>query len=119
MSTGGCIRTHADIDYPGSVQMGICVAPRAVVIHMSPTSQVPINDVVIYWRPGCGFCSRLRSSLGADADKATWINIWEDKDAAALVREANSGNETVPTVMLDGIPMTNPDPQLVKDKLAA
>ncbi len=77
------------------------------------------NDVVIYWRPGCGFCSRLRSTLGGDADKATWINIWEDKDAAAIVREANNGNETVPTVILDGIAVTNPDPSLVKAKFAA
>ncbi len=77
------------------------------------------NDVVIYWRPGCGFCSRLRSALGGDAEKATWINIWEDKDAAAVVREANNGNETVPTVILDGIALTNPDPSLVKATLAA
>lgn len=77
------------------------------------------NNVVIYWRPGCGFCSRLRSTLGADAEKATWVNIWEDKDAAAIVREANNGNETVPTVILDGTAVTNPDPSLVKAKLAA
>lgn len=77
------------------------------------------SDVVIYWRPGCGFCSRLRSTLGGDAEKATWINIWEDKAAAAIVREANNGDEVVPTVMLDGIAVTNPDPSLVKAKLAA
>ncbi len=82
------------------------------------TSSTP-NDVVIYWRPGCGFCSRLRSTLGGDAEKATWINIWEDKAAAAIVREANNGNEVVPTVMLDGIAVTNPDPSIVKAKLAA
>jgi len=81
-----------------------------------PTEQSP---VVIYWRPGCGFCMRLRQALGADAEQATWINIWDDQDAAAFVREANDGSETVPTVVLDGIPVTNPDPQIVKDRLAA
>ncbi|MGB3187201.1 MAG: glutaredoxin domain-containing protein [Ornithinimicrobium sp.] len=80
---------------------------------------MPEHPILIYWRPGCGFCARLRSSLGADAEKATWINIWDDQDAAAFVRGANDGNETVPTVVLDGVPVTNPDPQLVKDKLAA
>lgn len=76
------------------------------------------QPVVIYWRPGCGYCARLRSSLGPDGAKATWINIWDDQDGAAAVREANDGNETVPTVVLDGIPVTNPDPELVRARLA-
>lgn len=77
------------------------------------------TPVVIYWRPGCGYCARLRTTLGADAEKATWLNIWDDQEAAAFVREANNGNETVPTVVLDGIPVTNPDPELVKARLTA
>lgn len=81
------------------------------------TPNASTDGVVIYWRPGCGFCARLRSTLGADGDKATWINIWEDKDAAAFVRSANDGNETVPTVVMDGIPVTNPSPTLVQEKL--
>lgn len=86
---------------------------------MNSLPETETSAVVIYWRPGCGFCARLRGSLGADAEKATWINIWDDQDAAAFVREANGGNETVPTVVLDGVPVTNPDPDVVKDKLAA
>ncbi len=86
---------------------------------MSSSTKTSPQDVVIYWRPGCGFCSRLRSTLGADGDKATWINIWEDTEAAAFVRQSNDGNEVVPTVVLDGIPVTNPEPKLVKAKLAA
>ncbi len=75
------------------------------------------RPVVIYWRPGCGFCGRLRSKLGKNANQARWVNIWQDPDAAAFVRSVNEGNEVVPTVVLDGIPVTNPDPQLVLDKL--
>ncbi len=77
------------------------------------------RPVVIYWRPGCGFCARLRSTLGDRADDAQWINIWQDKEAAAFVRSVNDGNEVVPTVVLDGIPVTNPNPKVVLDKLAA
>lgn len=77
------------------------------------------RPVVIYWRPGCGYCARLRSSLGADGDQAVWINIWQDEDAAAFVRSVNDGNEVVPTVVLDGTPHTNPDPATVKERLAA
>jgi hypothetical protein len=35
-------------------------------------------------------------------------NIWEDPDAAAVVRSHARGNETVPTVVIDGIGMVNP-----------
>lgn len=76
------------------------------------------SRVVVYWRPGCGFCQRLKGSLGADVDKATWINIWEDEEGAEFVRSANFGNETVPTVVIDGTAHTNPDPRLVRDALA-
>ncbi|MGI8946827.1 MAG: glutaredoxin domain-containing protein [Ornithinimicrobium sp.] len=77
------------------------------------------RPVVIYWRPGCGFCARLRSTLGDRAEDAQWVNIWQDKEAAAFVRSVNDGNEVVPTVVLEGIPVTNPNPQVVLDKLAA
>ncbi|WP_218975427.1 glutaredoxin domain-containing protein [Tessaracoccus massiliensis] len=74
--------------------------------------------VVIYWRPGCIFCQRLKGGLGSDGGKATWINIWHDEDAAAFVRSVNDGNEVVPTVVIDGQPHTNPAPQLVLDALS-
>lgn len=73
--------------------------------------------VVIYWRPGCIFCQRLKGGLGSEADKATWINIWQDADAAEFVRSVNDGNEVVPTVVIDGEPHTNPDAHLVRDAL--
>lgn len=78
------------------------------------------NDrpVVIYWRPGCGYCQRLKTALGPEGEKAVWVNIWQDDDAAAFVRSVNDGNETVPTVVLDGTPHTNPPASLVKERLA-
>ena len=79
----------------------------------------PRRAVVVYWRPGCGFCARLKSSLGRLRDRATWVNIWADEEAAAYVRSVNDGNETVPTVVIDGIPHTNPDPALVRERLEA
>lgn len=79
-----------------------------------PESERP---VVVYWRPGCGFCQRLKFALGADGERATWVNIWQDAEAAAYVRSVNDGNETVPTVVIDGIPHTNPQADLVKAAL--
>ncbi|WP_409484340.1 glutaredoxin domain-containing protein [Arsenicicoccus dermatophilus] len=75
------------------------------------------SDVVVYWRPGCGYCSRLRQTLGDLADRATWVDVWTDEQASAYVRSVNDGNEVVPTVVMDGVPVTNPDPSLVQERL--
>ncbi len=75
------------------------------------------RPVVVYWRPGCGFCGRLKAALAGRAEDAHWVNIWQDPEAAAFVRSVNDGNEVVPTVVIDGLPFTNPDPALVLDRL--
>lgn len=40
---------------------------------------------VIYWRPGCRYCQRLRFRLGRDARRAHWVNIWADPDRKSVV----------------------------------
>ncbi|MEV7014852.1 glutaredoxin domain-containing protein [Streptomyces sp. NPDC093991] len=73
---------------------------------------------VIYWRPGCRYCRRLRFRLGRDARRAHWVDIWRDPAAAAAVRAVADGNETVPTVVLpDGEAYVNPDPEWVRERL--
>ncbi len=72
-----------------------------------------MSDVTIYWRPGCGYCSRLRQALGEAGATATWRDIWQDDDARTYVASVNRGNEIVPTVVIDGTPHTNPDPDQV------
>jgi len=58
------------------------------------------HGVTVYWRPGCMFCDRLRISVRSR-------------------RGVNGGNETVPTVVIDGTAHTNPAPAVVKAALAA
>lgn len=77
------------------------------------------RGVVIYWRPGCQYCMRLKSSLGKAGDQALWVNIWQDDEAATFVRSVNDGDETVPTVVIDGQAHTNPDPAMVRERLTA
>lgn len=73
---------------------------------------------VIYWRPGCRYCRRLRFRLGRDARRAHWVDIWRDPAAAAAVRAVADGNETVPTVVLpDGRARVNPDAEWVRELL--
>ncbi|SNC71842.1 Glutaredoxin [Kytococcus aerolatus] len=75
------------------------------------------RQVVVYWRPGCLYCARLRRELKGLRERARWVNIWQDAEAAAFVRSVNGGDEVVPTVVLDGEPHTNPDPTLVRRRL--
>ncbi|MFE3127725.1 glutaredoxin domain-containing protein [Streptomyces hydrogenans] len=72
---------------------------------------------VVYWRPGCTYCMRLRARLGGRARQAYWVNIWRDPEGAAAVRAVNGGDETVPTVLLAGRHHTNPDPAWLRARL--
>ncbi|MET9527305.1 glutaredoxin domain-containing protein [Streptomyces coeruleorubidus] len=73
---------------------------------------------VVFWRPGCTYCIRLRIRLGRSARQLHWVDIWRDPAGAAAVRTANAGNETVPTVVVAGRPYTNPDPEWVREQLS-
>ncbi|MFJ8359836.1 glutaredoxin domain-containing protein [Streptomyces sp. NPDC093984] len=73
---------------------------------------------VVFWRPGCTYCLRLRIRLGRRARRAYWVDIWRDPAGAAAVRAANDGNETVPTVVLAGRPHVNPDPAWVREQIS-
>ena len=77
------------------------------------------GQVVIFWRPGCFYCLRLKTVLGRAGRRARWVNIWRDPEGAEFVRQHNHGNETVPTVLMGGEVLTNPDPGVVSRALAA
>ncbi|MEU7861082.1 glutaredoxin domain-containing protein [Nonomuraea sp. NPDC049141] len=66
------------------------------------------TGVVVYWRPGCKYCMRLRMRLRFTRWRHAEVNIWRDPDAAAFVRSVADGNETVPTVTVAGKAMVNP-----------
>jgi mycoredoxin len=68
----------------------------------------PITEIEFYWRPGCPYCMALRRPLRRSGLPVREINIWEDPAAAARVREAADGNETVPTVFVGEHALVNP-----------
>jgi hypothetical protein len=41
----------------------------------------------------------LTVGLGSSRNDVSWVNIWQDPDAAAHVRTLRDGNETVPTAV--------------------
>ena len=74
---------------------------------------------VVYWRPGCSYCLRMRIALGRLGSRAIWVDVSQDRDASARVRAANAGNETVPTVFVGDVVAVNPSPAWVRDHLRA
>ena len=68
----------------------------------------PDASVTFFWRPGCGFCTRLKRDLVSAGVRLDERNIWDDPDAAAFVRSVARGSETVPTVVVRGTALVNP-----------
>lgn len=95
------------------------VFPRPVSSLEAQRRSAVDGRPVIFWRPGCKYCLRLRIRLGRRARQVHWVDIWRDPAAAAAVRAANDGNETVPTVIVAGQPYTNPDPAWVREQLSS
>ncbi|MEU4465634.1 glutaredoxin domain-containing protein [Streptomyces sp. NPDC024017] len=93
------------------------VFPRPVGALEAERRSAADGRPVVYWRPGCMYCLRLRIRLGRQARRLHWVDIWRDPAGAAVVRAANQGDETVPTVVVAGRPHTNPDPAWVREQL--
>lgn len=68
----------------------------------------PTPELVVYTRPGCPFCTSLRAGLRREGIGFREVDIWQDPEAAAVVRSIADGNETVPTVVLGEWSAVNP-----------
>lgn len=66
------------------------------------------TEVVVYSRPGCPYCTMLRTGLKLRGVPFREVNIWQDPEAAAFVRSVARGNETVPTVSIGEVSLVNP-----------
>ena len=64
--------------------------------------------IEVMWRPGCPFCRSLRRGLGRAGVVTVEHDIWSSPDAAARVRQATGGDETVPTVFIGDQALVNP-----------
>jgi mycoredoxin len=67
----------------------------------------------------CGYCRRLKSQLDRTGIEYTEVDIETNPEGAELVEHANSGNQTVPTLLFDdGSTLTNPSVKEVERHLA-
>lgn len=92
--------------------------PRSVGAEEARRRSATDGRPVVFWRPGCAYCLRLRIRLGRRARRLHWVDIRRDQEGAAAVRAANDGDETVPTVVVAGRAHTNPDPAWVRGQLS-
>jgi glutaredoxin len=86
-----------------------------------PQDRPTAGDVTaldFYWRPGCGFCLLLERRLTKLGLPMRMHNIWLDDAAAAFVRTAARGHETVPTVAVGTTALVNPSAPRVVAVLA-
>ncbi|MEU8167131.1 glutaredoxin domain-containing protein [Micromonospora sp. NPDC049004] len=91
--------------------------PRSVGAAEAQRASAADGLPIVYWRPGCRYCLQLRFSLGRLARRAHWVDIWHDPAGAAAVRAITGGNETVPTVVLGGQAVVNPDRAWLRERL--
>jgi mycoredoxin len=93
--------------------------PRSISDAQAQRRSAEDGRPIIYWRPGCPYCMRLRAVLGRDTRRAHWVDIWSDPEGAAAVRVVTGGDETVPTVVAGTESFVNPDPRLLRARLRA
>jgi mycoredoxin len=76
------------------------------------------SGVVMYTTVWCGYCVRLKRQLEREGVPFTEVDIEGDGEAEAVVRGANAGNATVPTLRFpDGTTLTNPSLRQVTERL--
>lgn len=66
------------------------------------------DELEFFWRPGCPFCMMLERDLEQAGIAVTRRNIWDEPEAAAIVRSVADGNETVPTIRIGDRALVNP-----------
>lgn len=93
--------------------------PRSIGAAEARRRSASDGRPIVYWRPGCLYCLRLRIRLGWSARRLHWVDIWRDPAGAATVRTFNDGNETVPTVVMGDHALTNPGLDWVRSVKAA
>jgi mycoredoxin len=91
--------------------------PRPMTDEAARVASDDDGRPIVYWRPGCPYCLRLRTRLGRDARRVLWVDIWADPEGAASVREVTGGDETVPTVIAGERSFINPGVDVVRGLL--
>ena len=86
--------------------------------HTAAQAAAGDDDVIVYWRPGCVYCDRLKLGLGGARDDVSWVNVLRDPEGADFVRTYHNGNRTVPTVVTGAGELIEASPAAITAQLA-
>ena len=79
-----------------------------------------MSSFTMYTTPWCGYCRRLKGQLDREGIAFEVVDIEQRPEAVSIVESANSGSQTVPTLVFhDGTALTNPSVVQVKGHLAS
>ena len=77
------------------------------------------DEILLYGHPACPQVFPIRTWLVQEEIPHQYLNIHQDKNAAARVRDINHGFESVPTLVFpDGSTLTEPSLREVQGKLS-
>lgn len=83
--------------------------PRSADLPLALERAAAGEAPLVFWKPGCTFCIRMRLGVGAAGRRVSWVDSSIDSQARAMVRSQNGGDHTTPTVMFGDESRTNPD----------
>jgi hypothetical protein len=73
---------------------------RPHVPHADAAADAGPYGPIVYWRPGCSYCMKLRRELDPDErDQVTWVNVMADRDASRYIRRFHDGRMVTPTAV--------------------
>lgn len=84
------------------------------ILGINANSQV----VVFYGTNDCSDCRRAKHYLERHHQYYQFFNIEENQEAKEKVKALNSGERIIPTILIDGVPYTNPDNAQLKKLLS-
>jgi len=74
--------------------------------------------IIVYGADWCPDCRRSKHLLNQQNIPYTWIDVDQDKEAEAFVREKNNGKRIIPTIIFeDGSFLVEPSDEELANKL--
>ncbi len=75
-------------------------------------------NIIVYGADWCGDCRRSKRFLNEQNIPFTWIDVDQDKESEAFVREKNNGKRIIPTIIFeDGSFLAEPSDEELANKL--
>ena len=74
--------------------------------------------IKLYGASWCGDCVRAKDFLDKQSINFEYFNVDFVASAAAKVESVNNGKRIIPTVIVDGVPLTNPSNEALAEALS-